>query len=455
MKSPTTNYKLQTGYAALTTTIITLVVSLTIISGLTFFSFQEVNINRAFIKSIESGYASEAGVEDAVYRVVTGKQTSTPETIAVGNSTATINITTSGNQRIIRSEGKRGVIQQNLEAKLDITSQRIGLIYGVQIGEGGLKMKNNSRVEGSAYSNGDIIGNSGAVITGDAFAAAGKTIKDISIGGNANAHTINNAIVTRNSDTFTLSQSTVNGNVKADSISNCIINGTAAYNSKNSCTIIGAETSPTIPPADPPAIPLPISTSTIDAWKTDAASYGTCIPPQCDSAGNFKISNGGSASMGPKKINGKLEVDNLATLIITGTIWVEGDIILSNNCIIRLSPGYRENSGVIITDGKLVISNNCAFLGSGDPKSFIMAISTKDSPTEEIITVDNNSSGVIYYAGKGRIKFSNNARANQATAYGITLDNNAVLTYDTGLANAKFSVGPSGGFDIKYWKEVE
>ncbi len=281
-------------------------------------------------------------------------------------------------------------------------------------------------------------------------------LRQVTVNGNAAAHIIDNSTVGGNADGFIVrNNSTITGNVNANSLSNCIVNGNAAFNSQENCVILGSQTTPTTPPADLAKIPLPIATSTIDGWKNDAASGGTCVQPQCDGSGDFKITNGQTASLGPKKITGKLEVDNLATLTVTGTIWVVGDIILSNNCNVRLSSGYGDMSGVIITDGKLVISNNCIFAGSGNPQSFIMVLSDKNSLGEEIMTIDNNSVGVVYYAGRGWIKFSNGAQAKQATAYGIRLDNNANLIYDAGLANTRFSAGPAGGYDVKTWREVE
>ena len=83
-----------------------------------------------------------------------------------------------------------------------------------------------------------------------------------------------------------------------------------------------------------------------------------------------------------------------------------------------------------------------------------MLVSEKNSQNEEVISVDNNSAGVIYFAPNGRIKMSNNATAKELTGYGITLDNNAIISYESGLANTAFSSGPSGGWSINEWKEV-
>ena len=164
------------GYAAVTTAIITLVVSLTIVSGLSFFSFQEVSTSRSFTKSVETKYVSESGTEDAVYRLVTGKQLSSGEQLVVGNKgTTTITIDTQGNKRFIRSAGASTKSQQNLETRVDINISPTNFAYGAMVGDGGLTMANNARIEGGVYSNGNVTGSTGVVITGDAFVAIGSS----------------------------------------------------------------------------------------------------------------------------------------------------------------------------------------------------------------------------------------------------------------------------------------
>ena len=196
---------------------------------------------------------------------------------------------------------------------------------------------------------------------------------------------------------------------------------------------------------NPPREELPISDGVILDWKAAAAAGGT-------TAGDVIIS--GTQTIGPRKITGKLTVSNGATLIVGGTIWVVGDIVFDNLSIIKLAPEYDSFSGVILSDSKIDVKNNSVFSGSGEVGSHMMVLAAKDSIDEEIINVDNNSEGVIYYAGKGRIKFSNNGVAKEATSYGLILDNNATITYESGLANVNFSSGPAGGWDIIEWKEI-
>lgn len=563
------------GYVAITMTILAMVVSLTIISAFTFFTLQEVKTNRAYIESVESHYISEGGIEDAVYRIITGKQISASETLGVGNGITTITVTTSGNKRTIRSEGLRDIYQRNLETAVDITTTAVDFNYGVQVGSGGLEMSNNSQINGNIYSNGDIIGNSGALITGDAIAAGGlpasptvewithnadhpfavtSTNRDIaqsftatadgtlpqvsvylgkigSPGGDITLRITNdnvnkpassdivNATIANGSVgsspswidvSFSSPPALVNGNkywIILDYGSNSTTNhwnwrkdtsglyasntgkytsdwnsggaiwtdiaadlafrawiggtvtkiqdvtignvssGTGRTNLFVNATIHGSSCPNSycivenLPQKD-----LPISDGVIQDWKDAATAGGVTF-------GDVTVS--GTLSLGPQKITGTLTVTNGSTLIVTGTLWVVGDIVFDNNSIIQLTPSYGAASGVVISDAKIDVKNNASISGSGNPLSFMMLFAAKDSTGEEIISVDNNSSGAIYYAGKGWIKFSNNAAAKQATAYGIRLDNNATITYDSGLANVEFSSGPGGGYDVQQWKEVQ
>lgn len=570
------------GYAAITLTLLTLLVSLSIISAFTFFSLKEVSINRNFTKSMEAKYFSEGGIEDALYRVISGKQFLSPETLNVGSGSAKVSIVTDGNQRVIRSEGLKEKYQRNIESVVDVTADSVNFFYGVQVGAGGLTMGNNSIINGNVYSNGSIVGNNGSTVNGDAVVAggvsdtptfewptqnvdqifatsssnrdiaqsfvatAGGSVPKISVylakvgtpsanlsvhiatdnGGKpstsalasgsvspstvglvpswidlsfSNAPTLTNGtkywIVLdydsnsttsywnwRKDDTDGYANNTgkttsswssggsswtnVNGdlafrvwiggtNTRIDgvTIGNSGL-GSGRANLFLNANIHGSDCPNQYCVIDnPPIENLPLSSGVIQDWKNDAAAGGTCAPPQCDSSGNLTVS--GTVSIGPQKISGNLTVSNGATLVVTGTLWVTGDISMSNGCLVKLGSSYGGLSGVIVGDDDISVSNNCTFQGSGVQGSSIMLLSDKNTPTSDVITVNNNSLGVIFYASRGKIHFSNNATAKEATGYGIVLDNGAAVTYESGLANLQFSSGPSGGYDVKYWKEVE
>lgn len=189
---------------------------------------------------------------------------------------------------------------------------------------------------------------------------------------------------------------------------------------------------------------MSVSDSNISEWKDAAAAGGT-------TTGNVSISS--NQSMGPQKIVGNLSVTNNKTLTLTGVIWVTGNITVSNGGLIKLSSSYGSSSGMIIADGTITLGNNGDMAGSGTSGSYIMALSTNTSGSA--ISLSNNGTSSILVAPYGTVSLSNNASAKEITAYKILLSNNAVVTYDSGLANTNFTTGPGGAWLLNSWNETE
>lgn len=140
---------------------------------------------------------------------------------------------------------------------------------------------------------------------------------------------------------------------------------------------------------------------------------------------------------------------------MNGTIWVTGQITLSQNSTIKLSAGYGSLSGVVMagtlgssTAGYIDAQNGSFIFGSGTPGSYLMLLSQRNSSTDVAINVANTAAGAIFYAGYGVIDVSNIATAKELTAYKIHLNQNAVITYESGLADAQFSSGPGAGWSL-------
>lgn len=242
------------------------------------------------------------------------------------------------------------------------------------------------------------------------------------------------------SGTTTISGVEVEGDAAAQRLSNCEVGGDAFYREISSCSVGGVSH-----PGSTPAVPgsMPISDGQIDAWEATALSGGTI-------AGPYTITN--TQTLGPKKINGNLTVTG--TLILSGPVWVNGNITFANNADLTVAPGIGANGAIMIADspgnesgqGTVTFANNVLVSGNGTAGSFPMVISTNTSGSA--MTLSNNSDGVIMYASRGTIALSNNASANQITAYRLQLSNNADVTYLSGLQNASFTNGPGGSWAI-------
>lgn len=261
----------------------------------------------------------------------------------------------------------------------------------------------------------------------------------------------------------------ITGDAKANTITDSKICGNAYYQSIDSSSLnfLNGPTTQTCgtpvtngmayPGAsDSPLQNMPISQANIDQWKADAQAGGTV-------SGNYNVTD--NVSLGPKEIIGDLIMSSEGkTLTITGTIYAHGNIDISNNSAIRCASSYGANSCLIVADGWIHTANNGTFVGSGASGSFIMLLTTLAcdgsfssgcTHHEGAVDVHNNATGVIFYAQNGKINLHNGVNVTEITAYKLKLDNTATVTYDQGLVNANFSSGPSGGWNIKSWKEVE
>lgn len=458
------HYSLETyknGQAALMVVIFLLFISLAITGGFVAIAVHESSIARASVDAQKSLFSAEAGQEDAVYRIKRGMSISSQEIISINGAQATTTITNVGGTKEVFSEGGVHNAVRRIKVYLSQGLSGVGFIYGVQVDAGGLTMHQSSKIEGvggapgNVYSNGPITGENGATITGSATVA----------GSSGSASTI-----------------IVNGNLRVHSITSSNICGDGYYTTidASSLSFLNSPSSPTcsspLTPgtanpgsADPSPLAFPISSSQIQQWKDDATAGGT-INGNCGDSGVAEcvIASNGVLTLGPKKVMGNLVLTKKQTLIISGTLYFTGsiDIDSSSGATIKCDPSYGSQSCMILTDSWVHVSNNATFQGSGSAGSYLMVLSTlsgcnggtQTSPCTHhngAMDFHNNATGAIFYAPYSMVNLHNGVHMTELTAYKIQLDNNAVVTYNQGLANLEFSSGPTGGWVIQSWQEVK
>lgn len=595
----------------MTLVIFTMLVSLGGLLGFSYVALGETSSSRELKKSEQSYYLSEAGTEDAAYRIIEGKAHDALETLSLGGFSATTVITNAGDAWEIVAEGNVESGIRTVRTILEEGTTGASFFYGMQAGYLGLTMENQSQIIGSVYSNGDINGKNDPVITGDAWVARGTassanqeqlqqtndlnirdilsqrdaaqsfipsvtahanrislyvkkigtpadtnvrivpdaggvpdnsgtvaygTLRTLNVTGNYgwvdatlssddallqnqtywiildnNAHSASNYYILGGdidasypsgsflyssdwdaaspvwtvpvqgardaafkiflgSSVTVLEGMVVRGHAHANTLEDSKICGDAYYQSADAATLnfLNSPTSvwclnPLTPGAAFPSQPdpdpqnLPISQAQIDEFKAGADAGGVCAQPLCDELGNLERNGIGTTTIDtPLRIPGNLVLDNKAALILNGNLHVAGTLILKNTCRIELSSAYGSLSGVIVVDGTVTVENQCELVGSGDPASYLMILST--NPTLELlgaIHLKNSSVGAIFYASEGSMFLENQTNVKEAIAQKLYLKNQAIVTYETGLANVNFSSGPAGGYAVMRWKEVE
>lgn len=414
------------GAALLLSTILILSVSLIISLGLSSLTFHSLISTRNKIKSIQSYYAAEAGIEDSLLRIKNEMQFSSPNTLIIGDSSTSIEISEEliGGSWTITGQGDTNNRIRKLTVDYIGTSDEVSFYYGAQAGEGGIEMGNNAQIIGNVYSNGSILpsgGGRGEVTDTTIVALNGNKIEQTDVGGDAYAYSCKDSDITG-----TLYY------VAGGTITNC-----------NYASLV--ELTNEIEAED-----LPLPPEQITDWKDEATAGGII-------SGDYTLDGGETASLGPIKITGNMLIDNNSILTMTGLIYVTGNITIQNNSTLQLDSAFGSMSGIIIADGKIAISNNAFILGSGASESFLMVLSTNNSvdPANPAVDVNNNAEAAIFYASNGLIHLHNNIEIKEATGYKLALDNNAVISYETGLENVNFTSGPGGSWRVENWQEIE
>jgi Tfp pilus assembly protein PilX len=255
----------------------------------------------------------------------------------------------------------------------------------------------------------------------------------------------------------------VGGNAYANTIIDSAITGEAHYQ-----TIINSTAgSYHVETSDPAIETMPISDSNIADWKA-IASAGDNLDSLCTASGT---------ELNPIILNtGVMDCDfhpsGGSSIVLNGTIWIKKDIIFDTGTKMKLSDNYGTKSGVIIVDsddpakGKIDIGVNSPICGTQGYKTsplgcypsnntYILMLSTHAGYADNAISISNNSNGAIYYAHNGLANVSNGANVKEVTAKKLQLNQNAVVTYESGLANTSFSNGPGAGWIVEEWKEIE
>ncbi len=372
--------------------------------------------------------ASNSGISEAIYRLKTGKNLPNSVTVSLDTGSSTITTTAMPDGKKITVTGTQKSYQRNFQANLAF-GDGIAFHYGVQSGMGGFVLQNSSSVTGNVYSNGTVTG-SGNYIYGDVVSAgANGLINSVHATGTAYARTIQN--------------STIDKDAHYQTLVNTAVSGTRYPGS-----------------ADQPTADMPISDEQISDWKTWAASGDSVT---CTN-GTYSITS--SMSLGPKKIPCDLLIKgNGIQLIVTGPIWVVGNLTTQNGPIIKMDPGLAEQNVAIIADdpgapttrGLVTIGQNTEFQGSGTAGSYVFTISGNTASENGIntnaIDMGQSAGALVAYANHGQITLGQSVFVKSITAYKIILTNTANVRYDSGLASTLFKAGPEGGYDILNWFE--
>ncbi|MDP3735643.1 MAG: hypothetical protein Q8R39_04425 [bacterium] len=419
--------------AALTLAVLMLTAAMIlVVGGVMFPALHAIRSAHEFTRSEDSFFHAEGLLEDVLYRMREDVDVDTLEVFSESGRVATATVTAVGTLQEIVSRGERLRSVRKVRALLDIGSGGAVFNFGIQAGDGGVDLDNNASVIGNVYSNGPIVGEGLNDITGSAVSASTTgLIDDIHTGADAFAHMIKDSLV----------------------------DGDAYYQIITGTTVTGT---PFDESPDQATSTLPISDAMVADWEADAVLGGTLV---CNSGSEHKITS--DTTLGPVKIPCDLEISGNTTITLRGVVWVEGDMNVQNNSIIRVDPSLGAKSVPIIADkpsspltkGKVILQNHATFQGSGVGNSYVLVLSQHASSgcggTPAIDAKNFATGDLLVYAGHGEVLIEDNINLKEVTANCVHAKNSAQVVYEGGLATLLFVTGPSGGYIISSWREEE
>jgi hypothetical protein len=433
----------ESGQAILIAVFFFLVISLTIFLGITTPTLHQIASTKETFNSRRSLLLAEAALDDVYHRLQKGESVGAVEVVnsAAGIATTTITTTATG-KRLVSTANVNNDIRS---IQADITlGTGIAFHYGIQAGDGGLRLNNSSSVTGNIHASGPIIGANGNWIYGDVVSAgASGVVYGVHATGSAYAHTIGAAGETT------------------------VIDRNAYYQTVRGSTTVAGSSYPGT--ADQATSSLPISDEQISEWEADAEAGGVLASSECDSfdASGNTCTISSNKTIGPKKVPFNLLIKSSSGILtVAGPLWVTGNVTAQTGPTIQMAPDLGGQNVPIIADdpsnrpgsGLISIGQSTTFRGSGTPGSFVFMISQNNSGetggTLDAISMNQGASALVAYASHGQITLSQSVSVKEVTAYRIVLTQSANVTYDTGLPSTLFSGGPSGGYSMLDWKEI-
>jgi len=226
----------------------------------------------------------------------------------------------------------------------------------------------------------------------------------------------------------------VNNDVHANTIENLTIGKDAYFQTIINSTVAGNKHPSS---ADPPPKVFPISEANAMDWKNQAQA-NSLTTPVC------------GLTWGPGKYTGNVTIGNNCTITIKSPIWITGNLSLGNSNIFNLDSSFGSTSGVVVVDGIVTFGNTNKMQGTGIGSSLLMLLTTYDSRVngQAAIDIGNTGNTGVFYASTGIIQPGNNNQYKELTAWKITLSNNSIINYETGLSSTLFTSGPSGSYTL-------
>lgn len=407
-------------------------------------------INRSPAQSLQALYAAESGIEDAVYRIKNGAGNGEFD-LSVAEAQAHVLISGTESEKQIISTGHYKNYIRKIEAVMQNTTIEPDFKYAIHAGQGGITLRNQTKIFGKNNTNGDIFSNG-------------------SIRGAKNDYDTKTFECKQSSSYVDGIATAVEDIDKIEPNDSGICSSKDAYaNNFNYCFIRESAHGPNNPSSDcpyneqweqedqPEEEPLPdMNIAGFKRYMDRRADIftGDCI---ADGSGASYDCTKGTNLIGDLIITGNLTKPSNVDLFINKPVWVKGNAVFNSQGIIKLPAGYQGESQMMVVDGTITVDSNVQF--GAVNSAFIFFLSTYTTSESEIcddpaITLSSNSQSVLFYAVNGCVVVTANSTFHGSIiGEKVEVANNSQVEFDPALSSTGFNISGQGGWQIISYKE--
>lgn len=173
------NYRKNQSGQILLIAIVVSAVFISLSATLVSYSAMHYRQERGIVASAQALHLAQAGVDKAIAELNEDSNYAGETNTALGDGTLTVSVSTvsSATKRITVTgsvpNSTDPIAEKTVKADVTIDTSTASFNFGVQLGEGGLSMSNNTTINGSVFSNGNVSGS--GIVTGDVSVAAGAS----------------------------------------------------------------------------------------------------------------------------------------------------------------------------------------------------------------------------------------------------------------------------------------
>jgi Tfp pilus assembly protein PilX len=213
------------------------------------YTTMQVKSSKVAIGQTQALHVAEAGIDKALNELNLDSSFNgeSDVTVGPGEYTTTVSTIDANNKQIVSTgyvpNNANPISQATVKVKVSIDLSSVSFNFGVQVGEGGLTMGNNSAISGNVYSNGNVSGSGN--ITGDVtVAGGGSAVLDQQCATNSGSYDFNTTAKRDVAQKFTPTVSTQLTRVsvyikKTGSPSNITVRVVTDNNGSPSTTVVG------------------------------------------------------------------------------------------------------------------------------------------------------------------------------------------------------------------------